>query len=38
MQQIAGAALLGVGIYLRVANNVQAVVTVANIEFYYAGK
>ncbi|XP_078490445.1 CD81 antigen-like [Ciona intestinalis] len=34
---IAGGAVLGIGIYLLVANNVQAVVQVAGIQFYYAG-
>nr|CAB3267308.1 tetraspanin-8-like [Phallusia mammillata] len=34
---IAGAAVLGVGIYLRVNNNIEAVITVADLSLYYSG-
>nr|CAB3229145.1 CD81 antigen-like [Phallusia mammillata] len=34
---VAGAAILGVGIYLITANNVDAVVSIAGIQFYYSG-
>lgn len=37
MLQVAGGAMLGLGIYFRVSNDANAIVEIAGVTFYYAG-